>query len=237
MFLSVLVPAYNEEEYLPACLQALQRQTYPAGSYEIIVIDNASTDATARVARRFGARVIHEPARGIARARQAGFESARGQVIASTDADTLVPPFWLARIAAHLAIDPGLGAVYGPVYWADGRPHEQFIMKYPVTWAFAVSNLAGKTLWSGSNFAVRSAVLWQVGGLRGFQPDGMLGEDLYLSLNINRVARIRFDLQLAVYTSARRAREGYGNYLRRVAVNAIRVLLKHEPPLPSPDIR
>ncbi|MDH7485682.1 MAG: glycosyltransferase family A protein [Anaerolineae bacterium] len=69
-------------------------------------MDNASTDATAEIARRFGARVVREPRKGVARARQTGFEAARGEIIASTDADTRVPPYWLARIVAHFEADP-----------------------------------------------------------------------------------------------------------------------------------
>ncbi len=116
---SVVVPAYNEERYLGRCLAALARQTYPADRFEVIVVDNGSTDATAELARRYGVRVIAEPRKGVAYARQTGFEAARGEVIASTDADTVVPPFWVSRIAAHFWADPVLGAVYGPVYWPD----------------------------------------------------------------------------------------------------------------------
>jgi len=237
MFVSVVIPAYNEEKYLPACLQALREQAYPTDRYEVIVVDNASTDATKEIACRFGARVIHEPVKGIARARQAGFETARGEIIASTDADTVVPPFWLARIAAHFARDPDLGGLCGPVYWADGRPHERLLMKYPVTWTMDLSNRMGRSWWVGSNFAVRTHVFRQVDGFRGFDPGGLLGDDLYLSSRVDRVARVLFDPDLVAYTSARRVREGYLNYLRRMAVSATRVALFQQPALPTPDIR
>ena len=151
MFVSVVIPAYNEEECLGDCLRALRRQTFPAEQFEVIVVDNASSDATAAVARRLGARVVTEPRKGVSRARQAGFEAARGQVIASTDADTRVPPDWLARIAAHFAQDPALGGFYGPVRWPDGRPVEQLMLRYPGTWALWASNRAGRSLWWGSN--------------------------------------------------------------------------------------
>lgn len=125
-YVSVVIPAYNEEKYLPACLRAVGQQE-DAPPYEIIVVDNASTDGTACIAGQFGVRVATEPHKGGARARQAGFEAACGEIIASTDADTCVTPDWLARIAAHFRDDPALGAVYGPVYWYDGRPIEQWM--------------------------------------------------------------------------------------------------------------
>lgn len=237
MFLSVLVPAYNEEKYLPACLEALHQQSLPCDQYEIIVVDNASSDSTADVARSLGARLVREPVKGIFRARQAGFEAAQGQVVASTDADTLVPPTWLERIAGHLARNPDLGAVCGPVYWLDGRPYEQFIMEYPMTWALALRNRSGNGWWMGCNFALRSEVFRRVGGFHGFQPGGFWGEDMYLAWRVSRVAQILFDPQLAVHTSARRMREGYIKYLRRTVLNMVRVTILHQPALPIPDVR
>jgi len=237
MFLSVVIPAHNEEQYLPACLQALRQQTYPFEGYEIIVVDNASLDGTANLARKFGARVIHEPVKGIARARQRGFEEARGDVIVSTDADTVAPPFWLARIAGHFTREPDLGGVCGPVYWPEGRRHEQFLMKYPVTWALAVSNRIGRSWWIGSNFAVRADVFWLVDGFRGFDPGGLIGDDLYISSQVSRVSRTLFDPDLAVSASARRVKEGYLNFLRRTAVSTVRVAALRQPALPTPDMR
>ncbi len=92
-------------------------------------------------------------------ARQAGFEAARAEIIASTDADTVVPPFWPARIAAHFEADPALGGVYGPVYWPNGRPVEQLALRYPATWALRASNRLGRSLWWGSNFDFTRALL------------------------------------------------------------------------------
>jgi glycosyltransferase involved in cell wall biosynthesis len=140
VFFSVVIPAYNEERYLPRCLESLRAQNYPAKEFEIIVVDNASTDATPDIARRFGARVVYESAKGIAHARQRGFEAAQGEFIANTDADTAVPNNWLSRMAWHFGQEPHLGGVYGPVYWFDGRLHEEWIMRYPVTWALSMSN-------------------------------------------------------------------------------------------------
>ena len=77
MFVSVVIQAYNEEKNLPACLRALRRQTFPAERFEVIVVDNASADATAAVACRWKARVVTEPRKGVSRARQAGFQVAR----------------------------------------------------------------------------------------------------------------------------------------------------------------
>lgn len=115
---SVVVPAHNEAADLGAALDALLAQDTDA-AYEVVVVDNASTDATAEVARRRGVRVVDEPRLGVCQARQSGVDAARGEVVASTDADSVVPPDWLSRIDATLRADPRLVAVAGPCRYAD----------------------------------------------------------------------------------------------------------------------
>ncbi len=120
LYISVVIPARNEERELPACLEALRLQDYQH-EYEIIVVDNSSTDNTARVAASLGARVIHEPRKGAGWARQAGFAAAKGKIIASTDADTLVPTNWLSSIADAFSKHPDLVGVGDP-YSLRGAP-------------------------------------------------------------------------------------------------------------------
>ena len=99
---SVIVPAYNEAAYLGRALDALQHQDYD-GKYEIIVVDNNSTDATVAVAARCGVRVVSEPRQGVCAARQRGVDCAQGEIIVSTDADTTQPSDWLRTIDAGFA--------------------------------------------------------------------------------------------------------------------------------------
>lgn len=232
--LSVVIPAYNEEQYLPACLRALRGQK-DAPPFEVIVVDNASTDSTACIAEEFGAHVVAEPRKGVARARQTGFEAASGEIIASTDADTIVPPDWLACIAAHFQAAPDLGGVYGPVHWHDGRPIERLILRHVATRGQWLSNRARRDLWWGSNFAVRRAVFWQAGG---FPVDWPCWEDNDLSLRVSRIARVRFDPNLVVYASSRRAREGWAKLGRDTTIRAVeRFVLRRPPSIPMVDLR
>ena len=96
---SIVVPAYNEEALLPATLDALARAmaAAPDRAGDVIVVDNASTDRTARVAGERGARVVFEPHRQIARARNAGGRASRAKYLIFVDADTLVPAHLLAE--------------------------------------------------------------------------------------------------------------------------------------------
>ncbi len=235
MLIAVVIPAYNEEQYLSRCLEALAHQTYPADCFEVIVVDNGSTDATAEIARRCGARVVDEPRKGVARARQTGFEAACGEIVASTDADTCVPPFWLARIAARFREDPTLGAVYGPVRWYDGRPVGQWVQRCPFAWAQWLSHRAQRDLWWGSNFAVRREVFWKAGG---FPVDWPRGEDNDLSLRVSRIACVRFDPDLVVYASSRRIQEGWFKLARVALTDAVeRFVLRRPPSQPMVDLR
>ncbi len=115
---SVVVPAHDEAADLGAALDALLAQDLEA-AYEVLVVDNASTDATAEVARDRGVRVVPEPRLGVCQARQSGVDAARGEVVASTDADSVVPTDWLSRIDATLRADPRLVAVAGPCRYTD----------------------------------------------------------------------------------------------------------------------
>ena len=82
MRLSFVVPAYNEETYLPACLESILAQTRELGDdVEIIVVNNASTDRTREVALGYpGVKVVDEPRKGLTFARQAGFAASKGEL-------------------------------------------------------------------------------------------------------------------------------------------------------------
>jgi glycosyltransferase involved in cell wall biosynthesis len=90
---SVIIPAYNEESFLPETLVNLQKAMAAIEKPgEIIVVDNNSTDSTAEIARQYGVKVVHEPFRQIARARNSGAKAAESRFLVFLDADTFLPP-------------------------------------------------------------------------------------------------------------------------------------------------
>lgn len=116
---SVVIPALNEEAVLGDCLASLAAQRTSRG-VEVIVVDNGSTDQTAAVARRHGARVVHEPRPGVCHARQRGLESATGQIVVTSDADTTFAPGWLQGIDDEFRRDQRVVAVAGPCTYVGG---------------------------------------------------------------------------------------------------------------------
>src|SRR5690606_38180984 len=99
--ISVVIPARDDARHLDRCLRALATQTHPP--WEVVVVDNASTDDTAAVARAHGARVVAEPRVGIPAAAATGYDAASGEVIARLDADSVPPPDWVARVGAAMS--------------------------------------------------------------------------------------------------------------------------------------
>ncbi len=115
VFYSVVIPAYNSAETLPLCLQALQAQRFSPSQYEIIVVDDGSTDDTAQAARHFGSAivpvtVISQPNAGPAAARNRGAQAARGDVLLFTDADCVPFLDWVKCMAAAFTQADVVGA-------------------------------------------------------------------------------------------------------------------------------
>ncbi|MBU0703946.1 MAG: glycosyltransferase [Chloroflexi bacterium] len=98
--ISIIVPAYNAEDILENCLIALEAQTLPGEQYEIIVVDDGSSDGSADVARRYDVRLIQQPNAGPAAARNRGAQAARGELLLFTDADCAPAPDWVRRMLA-----------------------------------------------------------------------------------------------------------------------------------------
>jgi cellulose synthase/poly-beta-1,6-N-acetylglucosamine synthase-like glycosyltransferase len=113
---SVVVAAYDAADFIGDCLRSLLALDYPEELLELIVVDNDSRDGTAAVVRGLGPRItlLHESRRGAAAARNRGIASARGDIVAFTDADCVVERSWLRRLVAALA-DPAVGIAGGRI--------------------------------------------------------------------------------------------------------------------------
>ena len=234
MLVSVVVPAYNEEKYLGRCLGALAQQRHAGFDVEVIVVDNGSTDHTADLARSYGVRVLIEPRRGVAWARQIGFEAARGEIIASTDADSAPPPGWLEALVNALTDEPWAVAVHGPIRVLDGSRWEDLGMCYLAGAAMALSAGFGRPTFSGPNFAVWRRAWAQAGG---FDTAWESAEDVNLSLKLARIGRVLFRWHIQVPSSGRRRQQGIPSAIGHTITDYARVVWLGMPPLPFEDYR
>jgi glycosyltransferase involved in cell wall biosynthesis len=183
--LSVVIPAFNEAEYIGDTLESLilAAQSVKAGGadVEIIVVDNASTDRTAALATGAGARVVHESEHNIARVRNSGTAMAAHDVLVFLDADTRVPPELLARISRTMA-DPGCagGAV-------DMRHHARRLTVRADLGAWRFLGLLGGMAQGACQFCRRS-ILDELGG---YDETQYMGEDVDFCWRLRRLARRR----------------------------------------------
>jgi len=178
---SVLIAARNEEKRLPSCLESLLNSSYPAGKFEILVIDDRSTDQTRRIAENFSRQNPHvrvipihqrlENMSGKASALCQGMEHARGEIILMTDADCRVPPNWMAQMAGYFI--PGVGLAGGFTLLSEGNKKTSlFANVQTLDWIYLLTIGAGAAGLGrplsiiGNNFAFRRAAYEAVGGYK-----------------------------------------------------------------------
>lgn len=125
-FVSIVVPAYNAAGTLAACLDALHAQSYPRDCYEVIVVDDASTDETVQIARRAGAQVVAEGKLGKSGVRNRGAQEARGEIVLFTDADCEPLPTWVETMVAPFRRDPEVVGVKGAYLSRQREPLARF---------------------------------------------------------------------------------------------------------------
>lgn len=162
---SIVIPAYNEENTIRSCVLAALAQTVPA--LEIIVVDNRSTDRTAEIVQQLqtvnpGAPLIYLrqfDEQGLVPTRNLGLDSARGDVLGRIDADSVLEPNWVEEVQKAFA-DESVAAATGPVLYYD-MPLRRFGLKADDTLRRAMLKLAQEYHFVfGSNMALR-ATAWQ----------------------------------------------------------------------------
>src|SRR3990172_8019634 len=161
--ISIIVPAYNNKAELDECLQALTTSSYPDA--EIIVVDDASTDDLPRVAARNGVRVVRRVRNGgPGAARNSGALHARGDILFFVDADVVIAPGAVGRVARVLDENPDLAAVFGSY---DAQPRARGVVSQYRNllhhFVHQAGNSEASTFWGGCG-AVRRAVFQELGG-------------------------------------------------------------------------
>ena len=221
--ISVVICAYNEENWIAHGLESLSKQQRLPD--EVIVVDNASTDATAQVVKDFAAkfsqlniRLVHEAKKGLHHAREAGWRAATGEIVANTDADITFPSDWIAIIDKTFQ-NPDIDAITGIVRYDDAPAFINW-----VTWACdqlfqpeGIGKLITKEyVLNGGNSAYRRSVMEAVNGYLD-RPANVL-EDRHMSHQIQSNGyHIEFVRDLKVWHTFRRfSKDGWRGYMNYI---------------------
>ncbi|MBI2443943.1 MAG: glycosyltransferase [Candidatus Magasanikbacteria bacterium] len=216
---SVIIPAFNEEELLPQCLTSLSAQK-GAPPFEVIIVNNFSTDRTRLAAEQFrgrlNLRVVDEPRRGRGQARARGFAEAQGEILLSTDADAILPEHWVAALTQALQ-NQNIAAVTGPARVADCGALGSALFNGIFLATVRVYRLLFGHVWLGGyNFGIRRPAYQAAGG---FNAALNAMEDVDLGWRVHRSGgSIRYLPRAGVTFSGRRFRTGISrglwDYLR-----------------------
>lgn len=198
---TVVVPAYNEERRIAACLRsALESCTL---GERIVVVDNGSTDRTAEIAASFpGVTVIRETRKGVAWARQAALDRATTTYVVSLDADTLLTRRWLDRAVRLLESRPDAACATGPYWYFDLPLWERCIHFTMVVGWDVLRTMFGFVQLTGGNAIYRTEALRRCGGFERKHP--FWEEDLYLAIRLRAEGKILYRLSLCASSSGRR---------------------------------
>jgi len=204
--------------------------------YEVIVVDNNSTDATAAIARTARVKLIKETKRGAAAARNTGAAASSAPLLAFTDADSIVPSHWLSYISQSFRLNPRLAAVVGNFQFPHGNKLLNAITPLALSAGDLINRLiTGSFGFRGANFAIKKKVFQAVGG---FNPRFLSLEDLELGIRVGRIGQVGYLRKLQVGTSDRRFRRGVEKFIKDFIPIYISVALLNKPPRKNfPNIR
>jgi len=219
---SVIIPTYEEEKYIERCLKSLTNQTLSREHYEIIVVDANSKDKTVEIARKYADKVIIQKSSGVGGARNDGAKIARSEIIATTDADAILPKHWLERIVFDFE-SKDIVAVFGPIIPIENKFKYNFLLGLFNNLARISAKLKIFYATVGSNIAFKRDIFLKIGGFA----EMLAGDDYEIAFRLRKQGTIYYDPKLYVYFSMRRMEKFgllYSLYLW--AINTLATKLK-----------
>jgi glycosyltransferase involved in cell wall biosynthesis len=210
--ISVVIPAHNEQHNIGSCLRSVLAQDDMADRYEVIVVNNASTDATADVVQKQfpQVRLINEPRKGLTIAYNRGASEAKGDIVKFVDADNKLPRDHLKKVINEFNNDPKLIAVSGPYVYRDGgRFCELFVRSMYILVGMPLEIVFNRFLnirssVASGNLAVRKEAFHKA---KGFNEKLFYGLEPDLAARLCKLGKVTFRLGLTVESSARRMKK------------------------------
>ena len=207
MKISIIIPAYNEEKYLEETLKCVLNQDYP--DFEIIVVDNNSTDRTSEIAKSFGVKVFLEKNKGTGWAREKGRLEANGEVLAFLDADCLPNSDWLSRGVKYFE-KKDVVALTGPYDYYDSENWYRIFFLLIQKYIYSFFNFFLQKLNRGAviifgNCFIRASVLKDLGGID--TSITFYGDDTDIAKRVSKKGKVIFDSKLTMRGSSRRLKK------------------------------
>ena len=204
--ISIVIPAFNEEKFITSCLNSLVGQETTL-DYEVIVVDNNSTDATVKIAEdfkdRLDLRVIKEKKQGRGAARARGFKEAKGKIILSTDADTTLYKDWIGTLTKDINDKVIATTTSCKIIDCSFLTNLVFNFIHP-TMTLIYGYIFGNSWLFGFSFAISKSVYEKAGG---FDPNLQAQEDFDLGYRVCKLGKIKF-INRPVTFSGRRFKDG-----------------------------
>lgn len=171
--ISVIIPAWNAEGCIAKCLDAIGAQSFPRERFEVILIDNASTDRTSAIAGDYSfVTVLHEPEPGSYRSRNRGIAAARGEYLLFTDADCVPDPNWIAAAAERAASLPDVGVHAGRITLFREAGAGPFSAQYEELVAFDQQSNLAMGYCVTANWLCRRDMMTAIGGFNATMMSG-----------------------------------------------------------------
>ncbi|ABR30093.1 glycosyl transferase [Thermosipho melanesiensis] len=207
MKISVIVPVLNEEKTLEKTLKSIKNQTYK--NFEIIVVDNGSTDKSVEIARKYTTNIFFEEKKGSINAIVKGIKNSKGDIFLTCDADSIYPKNYFEKIFKTFKKHEKICAIYGPFMFIENGKISNFFTWISYIIMDFLSKLFTKTYIVGAaNFAIKRECYFKVGGYD--IKSNLASQDFRLARKISKVGKVSFSPFLVVFTSNRRFRkEGF----------------------------
>jgi glycosyltransferase involved in cell wall biosynthesis len=223
MKISVIIPAYNEEQYIANCLISLKQQTDLPD--EIIIVDNNCTDQTVVIAKKYDCLIIKEKKQGMIFARNRGFNEATGDIIARCDADVILPPDWLQKIKENFRKNQ-IDAVTGPIVFSDLPLNSPLYADFYNKFIKFLQH--GKETLNGPNMAITKNI-WEKIKDKVCLDEHLVHEDIDLAIHINKAGgKIKRDKTLVVSSSSRRIKKNPTSFFIEYPIRVFKTLRNHK---------
>jgi glycosyltransferase involved in cell wall biosynthesis len=214
--LTLVIPAYNEERYLIACLDSVAVQTVMPS--KVIVVDNNSTDNTQKVAEQYPfVQVMKEPRQGIVFARNRGFNAVKSDLIGRIDADTILEKDWVETAVNYFTKNGDVAAITGTTTFYDFHLKKHAHILHSFVYFYLQKKISGTNILWASNMVITRNSWLEVRHLCNETND--VHEDIDLSICLkNQHKKIEFIKNLRVGVSFRRGELSFSttrNYLKR----------------------